>query len=325
MTLRSTAIADDAVAAEAAEDVLLTGGSALGAVVAGFFAAAGAHSGVLLSPITVLAVGAGLGARAFDGRCRQPGLGTKRPRGFQDGEPIPEAARIATPTAVNAALVALAYDEQAKVSRVLRSGIRRARDSGADARAELLERVRSLGAGALGQTSFVRPLVQVAGESSGGVLTATDLRSITAIDTQAATHVEGDTRWAVAPWALDEAPDSVSEDQGIGHAICAVDVRGLFAALSYRRVMNGVPVEEIELEAPLTAEPVLRGKTRVAPGSPLPAPAPIAIRLDEAGLPVEVVAAPGAAGPTASALASAKLRVRWDAQTRRAEVIKLGG
>jgi hypothetical protein len=319
--VRSIAIADDPVAAEAAEDILLGGGSALGAVAAGFFAAAGAHSGVLLSPMTLIAAGGGLGARAFDGRCRQPGLGTKRPRGFRDDDEIPAAARVAVPAAVTAVVIALAYDEQARVGRLLKPAIRRARDSGADARAEILERVRSVGAGAVGEASFSRALLHVAGESGGGVLTSTDLRSIENVDSAARITERDGARWVTAPWA-DDVPDTVSEELGTGHAICAIDVRGLFAVLSYRRVREGVLIDEMELDAPPIATPVLRGVTRVAPGSSIPSPAPIAIRIDAGGLPLEVIAAPSAARPTAEALANAKLRIRWDAETRRAEVVR---
>jgi gamma-glutamyltranspeptidase/glutathione hydrolase len=322
VTSRSSAIADDPVAAEAAEDVLLAGGSALGAVAAGYFAAIGAHSGVLMSPVTVLAAGAGLGARAFDGRCRQPGLGARRPRGFKEPAEIPPAARVAVPAGITAVIIALAYDEQAKVGRLLKAAIRRARDSGADSRAELLERVRAVGAGAITEAAFVRPLLHAAGESAGGVLTATDLRSIADVDNSAAVREEGGARWVVAPWALDPAPEPVPEEIGTGHAICAVDVRGLFAVLSYRRVMSGIGIDELEMEAPPIAVPVLRGVTRVAPGGSLPAPAPIAIRTDEAGAPLEVVAAPSSSGPTRHALAGAKLRIRWDAASRRVEVIR---
>jgi gamma-glutamyltranspeptidase/glutathione hydrolase len=318
---RSVAVADDPIVSEAAEDVLLNGGSALGAVIAGFFAAVGAQSGVLLSPVTVLAAGAGMGARAFDGRCRQPGLGTKRPRGFKDGEEIPLAARVAVPASLMAALVALAYDEQAKVSRLVKTAIKRARDSGADGRAELLERVRAVGAAAVSESSFVRPLMHAGGEASGGLITSTDLRSITNVD-GAATYIEKDgSRFAVAPWIDEAANETLTDDWGTGHAVCAIDVRGLFAALSYRRVMNGILVEELELEAPPIAVPVLRGVTRVTPGSPIPAPAPLAIRFDDAGAPLEILAAPSGRS-SLDALTSPKLRIRWDPVRLRTEIVR---
>jgi hypothetical protein len=318
---RGAVTTDDPVAAEAAEDVLLSGGSALGAVVAGFFAAAGAHSGVLLSPVTLVAAGAGIGARAFDGRCRQPGLGTKRPRGFRDGDEVPPQASIGVPAGITALLVALAYDEQAKIARLLKVGIRRARDSGALARAELLERVRAVGGAAITEPSFVRAFLHAAGEGSGGLVGTADLRSIGNIDAGATTYEALESRWALAPWALEEAPESVPEDLGIGHALCAVDVQGLAAALSYRRVMNGIPIDELEVEAPPMAVPVRRGVPRVAPGGSLAAPAPIAIRVDESGVPLEVVAAPAAGRLTPEVLAKAKLRVKWDAKARRADVV----
>jgi hypothetical protein len=44
--------------------------------------------------------------------------------------------------------------------------------------------------------------------------------------------------------------------------------------------------------------------------------------VDEAGSPLEVLAAPSAAKPTADVLSRAKLRIRWDATARRAEVVK---
>ncbi|MGC4065984.1 MAG: hypothetical protein QM784_15310 [Polyangiaceae bacterium] len=87
--LRSCSLSNDIVAAEAADECLLAGGSAVAAVLCGFFAAAGAYSGVLLGPLSLLVAGVGSGARAFDGRLRQPGLGTKRPRGFRDEESHP--------------------------------------------------------------------------------------------------------------------------------------------------------------------------------------------------------------------------------------------
>lgn len=317
---RSAVTTDDPVALEAAEDVLLSGGSALGAVVAGFFAAAGAHSGVLLSPVTLLAAGAGIGARAFDGRCRQPGLGTKRPRGYREGDAVPPQANVGVPAGITAVVVALAYDEQAKIARLLKAGIRRARDSGAMARAELLERVRAVGGAAVAESSFVRPFLHAAGEGAGGLVGPTDFRSIVNVDGAAKIIEEGGARWAIAPWALDEAPTAPAEDLGVGHAVCAVDVQGLAAALSYRRVMNGVAVDELEIEAPKMAVPVRRGVPRVAPGEPLPAPAPIAIRLDAAGVPLEVVGAPASGRLTPEVLVRARLRVRWDPAARRAEV-----
>jgi len=59
---------------------------------------------------------------------------------------------------------------------------------------------------------------------------------------------------------------------------------------------------------------------RVAPGGSLASPAPIAVRIDESGVPLEVVAAPAAGRLTPAVLQEARLRVKWDAKARRADV-----
>jgi methylmalonyl-CoA mutase cobalamin-binding domain/chain len=90
---KSAAIATHAAAQAAATD-LLRAGNAVDAVVGAVLAVAAAEASVLLGPLSVLVAGRGAGARAFDGRVRQPGKGAPRPRGFKDGESIPDAARV---------------------------------------------------------------------------------------------------------------------------------------------------------------------------------------------------------------------------------------
>jgi gamma-glutamyltranspeptidase/glutathione hydrolase len=297
MAKRAAVAADHPVAQEAAEDVLLSGGSALGAVAAGFFAAAGASSGVLLSPITVLLAGVGIGARAFDGRLRQPGLGTRRPRGFQQDEPVPEAAHLAVPAAVPALLVALAYDESLRLSRLTKNGVRRARDTGAVSRASLIEGIRGSGSRVFSEPSFVRPMLHVGGPAHGGLLTPTDFQSFGDLDKDAARRTIDGATVVTAPWA-DESTDAEAVSRlGHGHAIVAADARGAIVALHYRRVLDGITIDALELDAPNAAIPVLRGETRVAPGACLSTPAPVAIWLDGAGTPVEVRAWPAAHAP----------------------------
>lgn len=322
MSTRSAASADDPVAREAAEDILLGGGSALGAALAGFFAAAGAHGGVLLSSVTLLVGGLGAGARAFDGRLRQPGLGTKRPRGFRPGEPIPDAARVAVPAAVPALMVALSYDDELRLGRLLKAAIRRARASGAESRATFLEELRAVGAAAVTGPSFIRPILHVAGEAEGGLVTPTDLRSVTDIDHPALAFQLGDHRLLGAPWANDPELDD-SADYGVGHAVCAVDARGVFVALAYRRVVDGITVEELELEAPANAIPVRRGVPRVGPGKPLPAPAPVALRVDASGAPIEALAVPRARILTAAEVAHPPVFVRLEQDGKRAVAARL--
>src|SRR5438270_11397807 len=82
---------------EAAAEELLRKGNAVDAAVAGVFAACAMAPGVLLGPVQILIGGGGVGLRALDGRVRQPGIGAPRPRGFRDGEEVPDAARVGWP------------------------------------------------------------------------------------------------------------------------------------------------------------------------------------------------------------------------------------
>lgn len=305
MRAKYAALANDPVADEAANDFLLSGGSAVGAVAAGFFAAAGAAAGVLLGPVSALVVGLGAGARAFDGRLRQPGLGVKRPPPSRRAEQPAEAARVAVPTAVQALVVALGYDGGQKLGTVLRAGITRAQRAGAPARAEALQRVRELGGGAMASSHFVRPFLRVAGPSQGGLLTPQDFSAVPEIDAQA--ELRGGE--IEVPWVEEAEPPTGDAGPGVGCAVVAVDVRGVFAAVAYRRVVDGFFLDELDLEAPLVAvaPPRPRRGAKAEGGLPagarLPAAAPIAVRCEADGRPVAVWATPsatraGAGAPT---------------------------
>jgi gamma-glutamyltranspeptidase/glutathione hydrolase len=312
MKMRSAVLSNDPIAEEAAQDFMLSGGSAVGAVLSGYFAAAGAYTGVLLAPVTILVGGVGAGARAFDGRLRQPGKGTKRPRGFKSGEQIPDAARVSVPTGVAAVLVAHAYDTSQKLGSIMKAGISRAERVGAEGRAALLRRVRAVGAAAFAEPAFVRPMLHVAGPSQGGLVTPSDFGPVADLDQPAVERTVRGVTLMEPAWA--EEP-IVDEGLGIGCAVCAVDVRGVFAALSYRRAADGLPLEELDLEAPLVAVPVKRGVARVSPGATLPSPAPIALRKDESGALVEVLAAPAAPRLDPGATSTPILRIRRDPST----------
>jgi hypothetical protein len=295
MKRRAAVLANDPVAEEAAQDFMKSSGSAVGAVLAGFFAAAGAYAGVLLGPVSVLVGGVGQGVRAFDGRLRQPGLGTKRPRGFTPAEPIPDAARVGVPCGVAAVLVAHAYDAGQSLGSVLRAGVQRAERSGAPARARLLQRIRAVGAAALAEVSFTRALLRVAGPSEGGLITPSDFAALPDVDVPALERPGWGGILAEPPWARELAGLGEHPGLGIGCSVCAVDARGVLAALCYRRVDEGLGIGELELEAPLCAVPVRRGVARFAPGKPLPAPAPIGLRREGAHDPItEALARPPA-------------------------------
>ncbi len=320
MSRRAAVLASDPVAEEAAHELMTTTGSAVAAVLAGFFAAAGAYAGVLLGPVTVLVGGIGQGARAFDGRPRQPGLGTRRPRGFTAGEPIPDAARVGVPGGVAAALVAYAYDGGQGLGSVLRPGVRCAERSGAPARARLLQRIRAVGANALTEAAFTRALLRVAGPSEGGLITPADFAVIPEVDVAATERAGWDGLVAEPPW-VSELGDSAR--LGVGSAVCAVDVRGVLAALCYRRVDTGLAIDELELEAPLCAVPVRRGVGRVTPGKPLGAPSPVALRRRASpDPPTEVVACPGAARLSDDLDLGSCLRVARDPHTLAVQVLR---
>ncbi len=317
-TLRFAAISNDPVAEQAAGESLLGGSSALAAVLAGFFASAGANAGVLLGPLSILVAGVGSGVRAFDGRLRQPGLGTKRPRGFREEEPVPEAAYVAVPCAVSAVAVAQAYDEERSFGAVVKYGIQCAERAGAESRVQILQVVRGMGAAAFSDPAFVRPLLHVAGASEGGLLTPSDLAAVPAdIDVPALAHPAGNS-WLETPWAGDGAlnPDWAS-NQPIGGQVVTIafDARGVAAAVSFHRTREGVGIDALELEAPRAAVPVLRGVTRVAPGERIACPVSMALRF-EAGRPAEVVASPSAIRLGAAQLASPQLALRRDHATR---------
>ncbi len=283
---RAAAISNDPIADEVAREVLRDNGSAVTAALGGFFASAGDDPAILFGPVTILVAGVGSAARAFDGRCRQPGIGAKRPRGFLTEQEIPAPALVAAPASVAAAIVACAYDPGATVNSVVRRGITTARKAGAPQRAALLDRVLQLGAGLFSDPGLRGAVLGDAGPAQGGLVVAGDLTPPAGLDAAARDDGAG---WS-APWAEEAVERSVA--LGEGRAVCAVDVRGLFVAVAYRRLGDGLRLRDFEVDLPKLAVPVRRGVPRVAPGSPLPAPAPLAIRRNAAGQTVEVVASP---------------------------------
>jgi hypothetical protein len=203
------------------------------------------------------------------------------------GESVSRAARIALPTTVAALSVALAYDRVRTLTGVAKVGARAAHDAGARERARLLERVSEVGPAALGESRFVHPFLHVAGPSEGGLLAPADFTAPADISVEAVTRNARNGTIIEAPWARERAIAPL----GSGQALCAVDARGVFAALSYRVLDEGLEIDELELTAALAGAPVRRGESRVRPGARLPTPAALTIRLDDALSPLEVRAA----------------------------------
>jgi hypothetical protein len=288
MRRAALALASEPVAAEAAQAYLQAGGDAIGAVVSGFFAAAGQAPGVLFGPLALLIAQVGAGVRAFDGRQRQPGLELRRPRGLTPEDTALPAARVAAPSSIAALLVALRYGEQAPLGKVVSSGVLLAKQLGCERRAAVLEQIQRLGAAALAAPAISRALIHLAGPSEGGSLGSADLAAIPELD-QPARSIDN-TR--VAPWDSERPdPARVSEadwnDQlARQQGLCARDARGGLAALCYDRATQGLFVAELELLLPLNAVPPRRGVPRVPPGSFLPAPTPLSIEVSPTAIPL---------------------------------------
>lgn len=311
MSRRSLSCSNDAIADEVAAEALTGGATALGACLAGFFAAAAKSEDVLFSPLSIILGGVGTGGRAFDGRLRQPGLGVKRPRGFISEAEVPVAARIAIPCSVAAAAVACAYQAGTSMSSVLRPALQIAKKTGA--RVEPLERVRQLGGNALRDPLFARALTLLAGPSEGGVISTEDLGPQHGLDVPLNARDARCGRLQEPPWVSEGDLEAPLENT---HVVLAVDVHGGFAALSFQRA-TGPSLEGLDLRAPLGARPVMRGVPRVRPGSALGAPAPIGLLLGENGAVTAVVAQPSAARVEEPSLMLAR-----DAATRRVERVK---
>ena len=309
--LRALSRSNDPHCDAAAAAELARGGSAIDAVLSGYFAAAGAYPGVLLGPVTLLLGGVGSGDRAFDGRVRQPGRNAKRPRGSLQGQTPPQAARVGVPCSVPALAVALGYGAQSTLARLVQPGVTLAKERGAERRARVLTRVGEVGALALSEPELSLALVRAFGAPHGGAITPSDFAVPAGLDIAAQRLERERTLLLVAPWA---ATASSSLQRGV--AVCAVDVSGLFAAAVLEAEPAGIPVEELELVAPLVASPTLRGVPRVAPGTPLPSAAPIAIELDASGAPAAVWCTPMNAQPGAHGFG-----IRRQSTTRTVEAV----
>ncbi len=332
MTSPTFAVAATSPDVQGAAAAMLPRGNALDAVLAAVLAAGAVHRGVLLGPVQILVAGPGVGARAVDGRVRQPGAGGSRPRGFVPEETIPPAARAGAPCLFAAVAAALASFGSATLARVAAPAVELARSASAP-RAKLLTAFSRRGPGVLQNDAFRDPLVAACGRLAGGTLVDADLVPRPEVTACAVERLDG-YRVARAPWAEEAAPSDTT------HVVVAADGRGMLAIACYEAGRAGFAIEELELEMPLVAQPVLRGQRRTPPGEPIPAACPIALcgpKSYEIALGFE--ASPRAAASLAkaalrlaagdtleSAAAGERLRavVRADASARRARAYTLG-
>jgi hypothetical protein len=289
------AAATQAAAAGPAQAALDAGGSAVDAIVAGFFAAAGEEPGVLLAPAVALVAGFGVGARAFDGRAAQPGRGASRPRGFVDAASIPDAARVAAPRSLGMLVLVHGYRGRTPMRELVKPGVLAAEAAGAKARAALLRKVGAGGVLALRGAGAMGALLAAFGPIAGGLLTEEDVEGSPPVEAEAAATALGEGLTAFAP---PYAPGGSGEAE----AIVACDGRGAVAALAYVPARGGVAVPELEITIGRDAIPVRRGVTRVAPGTLLAAPAPVAIAVGPGSF-AAAVGMPGRASVDVAVLA----------------------
>jgi hypothetical protein len=275
---RAVASASEGHVAEAAT-ALLSRGNAVDAVVAGVFAAAAGAPGVLLGPVQILFGGAGLGLRAVDGRVRQAGKGSPRPRGFTEDQLIAPAARVGVPALPAALAAALASSGASTLAQVMAPAIAMADG----ARKDVLKRIAQRGPSALLEESIAGELVNACGRVAGGLLSRDDIDGVLPAIVVAQEGQQTKRATAFVPWREEARAKDGQRDKGEPksaahvHVVAASDHRGLVAVACYERRDDGVAIAALSLVAPFVASPVLRGQTRVKPGEPSPSPAPIAL------------------------------------------------
>ena len=277
--MRAAAVASEESAEQGALRVLGDGGSSVDAVMAGFLAAAAERASVLFAPVQALVAGPGVGARAFDGRSRQPGKGAKRPRGFVRGAEVPAAAHVAVPASLGVLALLHAHDGRLGLHKLAAPAAARALAAGKDRRSDVISRFGSGGASVLGDPRVARPLTALAGPPEGGLLTERDLAEVRpAGDAPQEKALGGDFAVLAVPWAAHQRAYRRAE------VIAAADGRGVLAVLAYAPDDEGVVVDDLQLTLPRDAAVVQRGIERTRPGEPLECAAPLAL-VSSAGRP----------------------------------------
>ncbi len=307
------ALARSATTQGPAQAALDAGGSAADAVLAGFFASAGADPSVLLAPVVAIVTGGGAGGRVIDGRSLQPGKGVARPRGWKAEKDIPPGAYVGVPRSLGVIALLHASRGRSGLGGLARAGVAAAEAAGATKRAALLKRVGSAGPLALTSEEAVSALLAAGGPVAGGILTAEDLEGAMPEDLPArSTSLTAEVAALSVPW------DAPLGRLPVPDAILACDGRGLIAALIFvpTRRENGVLVPELELVLGRHAHPVRRGTPRTTPGVPLEMPAPLAI-VGKSGFQA-AVALIGKAGVDVAALGP--LAEGWPAETALADL-----
>jgi hypothetical protein len=264
------AAASDSRVAQVARDALAHG-NAVDAVVAGVLAAAAQGPAVLLGPVQILVAGGGAGLLAIDGRVRQPGRGSPRPRGAVPGSAVPSPALVGVPALPAALATVLAAAGSATLRRLVEPAVALARELSSE-RADVLTALARRGPPAMVDEAILGELKAVAGRAAGGVFTRIDIDAVRPTLVQVEESSLESTGWLRAPWRVSARGGSHV------HVVAATDAQGRVCVACYESADAGVHIPALGLVAPPFASPVLRGKPRSLPGEPCPAPAPIAVR-----------------------------------------------
>lgn len=299
------ALTNHPIAQEAAHKCLQAGGSAVDAVLAAYFAFAGATSWGLLAPVSILLAGSGSGIRAIDGRARQPGQGIERPIRYDNRESAPLIARASAPATVAAIGTAATMFGQETLSSLALNGARIARKLGARKRAELITRIGSAKSWMLQDRSFLHEIAERVPRFEGALLQPSDLAiGNTEVAPCEASHSLAGSQAALFPWHDPSAPaplpttplpstvellaegvelDTSSHFLGLSGSfrlLTLVTERGSLAALLLQQPEHTIALFDGEVDLPVLGQPVLKGVPRLRPGSPLPLSAPLAVLFD---------------------------------------------
>lgn len=299
---KAASAASEAHAADAARDVLAHG-NAVDAVVAGVLAAAAESPTVWLGPVQLLVGGAGTGLLAFDGRPRQPGRGAVRPRGFLPDDPIPDAAWVAVPALPATLAAVIGSSGTWSLLRTCGRAVAMAKERSPE-RASTLEQFARRGAPAVAEGWLATELLAAGGRATRGILTADDLATVRPGVVRCDEQRLEPSGILMVPWLDDAAVDAT-----FTQVVAAADARGLVAIACYETPVDGLAIPALGLMAPRNAVPVMRGRTRVAPGTPLAASAPIALRARQGTVDLALGVASLAEAQTSLAVATAAIRL----------------
>ncbi len=214
------------------------------------------------------------------------------------------------PGSIGLAMRAHAQRGRLGFGALLKEGIAVAKELGATGRVRLLQQIGRQGSAALERTDVASAVLGAAGLSCFGLVTEEDLALATGNE-QPAKHAdlsppegEGDpVRVSILPFA---SPTVMPPGLGDAELLLAVDSWGLVAALAYHPDLEArCLVPELEVALPPIAVPVMRGKTRLAPGTPLPIPCSLAAI--DAGASLRVALATPGTTPTLARLGAAAL------------------